>query len=139
MKRTEWFFFFASSALLLLLASGCGGQREPVPETIRRESDRVYVLHAYMEGYLGSGGEIDGQWNPDLVARKGETVSIYLINGENMVHDVALEKHGLRSELVFRKGESLAFTFEALRSDVYYCYVPGHREAGMAGRLLVED
>ena len=99
--------------------------------------DREYVLEATMLGYRGVGGEIDGVRNPTLWARPGETVRITIINGEAMVHDVVLEKLGLKSLQILDKGATTGITFKASESDTYYCSVPGHRQAGMAGRLEV--
>ena len=99
--------------------------------------DREYVLEATMLGYRGVGGEIDGVRNPTLWARTGETVRITMINGEVMVHDVVLEKLGLKSAQILDKAATTNITFKASESDTYYCSVPGHRQAGMAGRLEV--
>ncbi|MEO6236648.1 MAG: cupredoxin domain-containing protein, partial [Vicinamibacterales bacterium] len=101
--------------------------------------DREYVLEATMLGYRGIGGEIDGVRNPTLWARPGETVRITIINGEVMVHDVVLEQLGIKSPQILDKGATTSITFKASDSDTYYCSVPGHRQAGMAGRLEVSD
>ena len=90
-------------------------------------------------GIAGIGGEIDGVRNPTLWARTGEMVRITIVNGELMVHDVALEKAGVKSTQILDKGATANITFRAERSDVYYCSVPGHRLAGMEGRLDVTD
>src|SRR5687767_9379603 len=59
--------------------------------------DREYLLESTMLGYRGVGGEIDGVRNPALWARTGETVRITIVNGELMVHDIVLEKLGVKS------------------------------------------
>ena len=92
-----------------------------------------------MVGYRGVGGEIDGVRNPTLWARTGETVRITIINGELMVHDIALEKLGIKSTQILDKGATTSITFKAEQSDTYFCSVPGHRLAGMEGRLDVSD
>ena len=99
--------------------------------------DRLYVLDATMLGYRGVGGEIDGVRNPTLWARPGEIVRITMINGETMVHDIVLEKLGLKSPQILDKGTTTSITFKASESDTYYCSLPGHRQAGMEGRLEV--
>src|SRR5262245_38458122 len=101
--------------------------------------DRQYTLEATMVGYRGVGGEIDGVRNPTLWARTGETVRITIVNGELMVHDVALEKLAVKSAQILDKGATSNVTFKAEQSDTYYCSVPGHRLAGMEGRLDVSD
>lgn len=89
--------------------------------------------------FIGVGGDIDGQVNPRLTAHEGETVQINLINGEGAEHDVVIDGYGARSERVLRPGASTTFAFITDRAGEfdYFCSVPGHREAGMAGRLQV--
>jgi len=101
--------------------------------------DRTYALESTMVGYRGLGGEIDGVRNPTLWARTGETVRITITNGELMVHDIALEKLGTKSAQILDKGATTSITFKAEQSDTYFCSVPGHRLAGMEGRLDVSD
>ena len=101
--------------------------------------DREYTLESTMLGYRGIGGEIDGIRNPNLWARSGETVRITIVNGELMVHDIALEKHAVRSAQILDKGATSSVTFKVKDSDIYYCSLPGHRAAGMEGRLDVSD
>jgi putative membrane-bound dehydrogenase-like protein len=101
--------------------------------------DREYTLESTMLGYKGIGGDIDGIRNPPLWARTGETVRINIVNGELMVHDVTLEKHNVRSAQILEKGARSSVTFKARESDTYFCSLPGHRAAGMEGRLEVAD
>ncbi len=101
--------------------------------------DRHYTLVSTMLGYRGEGGEIDGIRNPTLWAVKGETVRITIVNGELMVHDVALQTLAVKSPEVLDKGAIATLTFTAKESDTYYCSIPGHRAAGMEGRFEVTD
>ena len=89
--------------------------------------------------FIGVGGDIDGQVNPQLMVHEGETVQINLINGEGAEHDVVVDQYGARSERVIGKGASTTFAFLADRTGefAYFCSVPGHREAGMEGRIRV--
>jgi putative membrane-bound dehydrogenase-like protein len=115
--------------------SSQSGQSRSTTADIQRE----YTLEATMVGYRGVGGEIDGVRNPTLWARTGETVRIRLVNGELMVHDIALEKLDVRSQQILDKGATTSITFKAEESDTYYCSLPGHRLAGMEGRLDVSE
>ena len=92
-----------------------------------------------MLGYRGVGGTIAGVRNPLLWARPGESVRITIVNGELMLHDVVLEKHNVRTLQILEKGETANITFKATESDTYFCSVPGHRAAGMEGRLDVSE
>jgi len=97
-----------------------------------------FTLEAYITGYKGVGGDIDGKVNPDLTVKPGTEVTITLINKEAMAHDIGLENAGLKSEAIMKVDETLTFTFVATASDTYYCTIPGHRQAGMLGKLIVE-
>jgi putative membrane-bound dehydrogenase-like protein len=100
---------------------------------------RSYTLEATMLGFRGVGGDIEGIRNPTLTALTGETVRITIVNGEMMVHDIAVEKLNVKSPQILDRGVSTSITFVAKASDIYYCTVPGHRAAGMEGRLDVTD
>jgi putative membrane-bound dehydrogenase-like protein len=135
-------FRFAVSLVLLLFAAAmnahAGGQGAS-GDRAKPSFDREYMLEAVMLGYRGVGGEIDGIRNPTLWARTGETVRITIVNGELMVHDIALEKLDVRSTQILDKGARTSITFKAAASDTYYCSLPGHRAAGMEGRFDVSD
>lgn len=89
--------------------------------------------------YIGAGGDIDGKVNPMLMVHEGETVQINLINGEGAEHDVVVEQYATRSDRVLGRGASstVSFTADKAGEFVYFCSVPGHREAGMEGRIQV--
>jgi putative membrane-bound dehydrogenase-like protein len=123
--------------VLLLLACMRGdlaGQATPAARV-----DREYTLESTMLGYRGVGGDIDGIRNPTLWALTGETVRITIVNGELMVHDIALETLEVKSAEILDKGASTSLVFTARQSDTYYCTIAGHRAAGMEGRLEVTD
>src|SRR5262245_22600691 len=118
-------------ALLVVIRGGLAEQST--------RPDREFTLEASVLGYRGMGGEIDGIRNPTLFALKGETIRITIVNGELMVHDIALETLNLKSPQILDKAATTSITFKADQSDSYYCTVPGHRLAGMEGRLDVSE
>jgi putative membrane-bound dehydrogenase-like protein len=126
----------AAAAIILLICSrGDLASQAPGTATPHRE----YILEASILGYRGVGGEIDGVRNPTLWARTGETVRITIVNGELMVHDIVIEKLDVRSTQILDKGAKATITFKATQSDTYFCSLPGHRVAGMEGRIDVSD
>jgi nitrite reductase (NO-forming) len=98
---------------------------------------KEFTLETYLSGYKGVGGDIDGEVNPDLNVNSGDTVKVTLINKENMAHDFALEKADLQSDMLMKVNERSTFTFTAEANDTYFCSVPGHRQAGMLGNVVV--
>ncbi len=93
--------------------------------------------------YTGVGGDIDGQTNPNLSANAGDTVKITLISGEGSQHDISFPDFNATSEMVVGKNNQVELTFTAngkgAGSYPYFCTVPGHRQAGMEGQLIVAD
>jgi hypothetical protein len=109
----------------------------PVPVKANKSAayNREYTLQATMLGYFGT----DGKRNPVLQANKGDMVRIQIVNGENMTHDIALEKMGLKSKTLAQKGDTTSIVFKAEESDTYFCSIPGHRAAGMVGKFEVVE
>lgn len=97
--------------------------------------DREFTLEATMLGYFAA----DGAKNPTLRAKKGERIRLKIVNGELMTHDIALEKLALKSKTILEKGAIATLVFTAQENDIYYCSVPGHRAAGMVGKLEVSE
>lgn len=95
--------------------------------------DRQYTLETTMLGYIGS----DGKRNPTLKASKGELVRIKIVNVELMTHDIALEKKAIKSKVLVEKGDTSSIVFRATANDIYFCSIPGHRAAGMVGKIEV--
>ncbi len=129
---------FTGSLALLVLFLAASDSRV-ASQTPAAKVDREYTLESSMLGYRGVGGDIEGVRNPVLWARTGETVRIVLINGELMVHDLVVEALGVRTPQILDKGAKAVITFTAKANDTYFCSVPGHRAAGMEGRIEVSD
>lgn len=91
--------------------------------------------------YIGRGGEIDGIVNPTLRVREDAVVQITLINGEGAEHDIVFPDFKAASERIVAPGASSTIVFRvgSAGSYVYFCAVPGHREAGMEGNMVVEE
>jgi nitrite reductase (NO-forming) len=89
--------------------------------------------------YMGKGGEIDGKMNPDLTAGLGDTVKITLISGEGALHNINVDELNAKSDNVTGQGNSIVLEFKADKEGTfaYYCSIPGHRQAGMEGKLIV--
>lgn len=95
--------------------------------------DQHFFLEATMLGYFDK----NGTRNPSLKANKGNRVRITMTNGETMIHDISLEKAGIKSASILEKGATTFVEFIALDDDIYFCSVPGHRAAGMFGKIQV--
>ena len=89
--------------------------------------------------YMGVGGSIEGKINPVLTAVEGQVVQLTLTNGEGAEHDIVFPDQDARSPRVTGKGAGTTIAFRAAKSGdfVYFCGVPGHRQAGMEGKFVV--
>ncbi len=89
--------------------------------------------------YIGVGGGIDGVTDPVLSASAGDTVKITLTSGDGIEHDISFPDFNAVSEHVVGKGSSVTLTFTVDKGGAfaYFCTIPGHREAGMAGTFNV--
>ncbi len=124
--------------LLTAICFQCTSETESTSDTSTM-INREYRLIAFMTGYIGSGGEIDGIRNPVLRVVKGDHVRIVMVNGETMTHDVTIEQAGVQSASIIEEGDSTSVTFVATGDDTYYCSIPGHRAAGMVGEVKMVD
>jgi nitrite reductase (NO-forming) len=127
--------------VVILLAFGVSGCR-PRPLTAHT-ADVVFTLKTgLVDGrmaFVGAGGEIEGVTNPDLTARAGEIIRLVIINGDDMLHDLAIPDLNVQSPLVTGREQAAELTFQAGEPGVYvyYCTVSGHRQAGMEGSLII--
>ena len=89
--------------------------------------------------FLGKGGDIDGKANPDLKANAGDTVKVTLISGDGAQHNIFFDAFKAKSADVIGQGSSVTLEFTPDRDGTfpYYCTIPGHRQAGMEGKLIV--
>ena len=88
--------------------------------------------------YFGKGGAIDGKINPDLPANSGDSLTINLNSGDGSEHDIFVDGIKAQSDRV-SAAKPVVFKFEAGEAGTYayYCTLPGHRQAGMEGKLIV--
>lgn len=81
----------------------------------------------------------DGTINPNITARTGDTVNITLISGDSVIHDLVLPDFNVATGQLTRKDQQVTVTFipSVPGEFTYYASIPGHREAGMMGKLIV--
>jgi nitrite reductase (NO-forming) len=89
--------------------------------------------------FVGVGGDIEGIVNPALRVAEGDVVQVGIINGDGVEHDVVFPEFKAATDRVNRKGASSVTVFRANQAGefAYFCSLPGHRQAGMEGKLVV--
>jgi nitrite reductase (NO-forming) len=91
--------------------------------------------------FIGVGGAIDGVVNPTLPVMLDNVVQVTLINGDGVLHDITFPDFNAKSEEIARKGASSVITFRVTKKGEfpYFCSLPGHRQAGMEGKIVVGE
>ena len=137
-------FFILLLAVSLLLAACTAEAPSPeVPDPGDVAVDVQYTLKTASEvgryWFIGVGGEIDGQENPILQAKVGDTVAITLVNDDGRSHDVVITEFGAATSIFGSRGqeETVVFTVDEAGTFFYFCSVGGHRRAGMEGQFIV--
>ena len=89
--------------------------------------------------FRGVGGDIDGVDNPVLKVPLNSVVQITLIDGDGSEHDISIPSFQVLSNHVIGKRASTVVVFRADTAGRYdyFCTLPGHRQAGMQGTLVV--
>jgi len=153
MKASYQIIFLLGTVLVLIL-SACTSQEnvsaavDENVESISEASDTTVVSFTLKTianngklAYLGISGEIDGIVNPDLFVQVGSDVQIILVNGDGMPHDLFLPDFDTKTDYVIKIGDQTEIEFEVGEVQpgvyVYYCTVPGHRQAGQEGKFVV--
>jgi len=128
--------------VLMFLLTACGAS-QPAVEFILDASDFAYSV-------------------PSLTVKAGETVKLTLNNVGALEHDFVIEKIDVKTKVVkdsgsdehhahgveanydlhvsAQVGETSVIQFTVAEPGTYqfFCSVPGHKEAGMVGELIVE-
>jgi len=73
----------------------------------------------------------------EIRVQAGRRVNLELVNTGRILHDLTIPALGFRA--VVQPGQRVTVGLPVVSGGEYefYCSVPGHREAGMVGRLLV--
>ena len=91
--------------------------------------------------FVGDAGAIKDKVNPDLQVAENAVVQINVINGDGAIHDLAVPQFGAKSDQITGKGSATAIVFRANKNGTfeYLCTLPGHKAAGMVGKLIVGE
>lgn len=74
----------------------------------------------------------------EIKVNKGDQVKLTLINDGKLVHDLTISE--LKVEIKAEVGQTKVHTFTASKAGTlqFVCAQPGHKEGGMAGKLIVQ-
>ncbi|HEU5101902.1 MAG TPA: cupredoxin domain-containing protein [Roseiflexaceae bacterium] len=74
----------------------------------------------------------------ELRAKVGETVALRLENQDTQSHSFDIDEFTVHTLLPAGATNLALFTASTAGTYAFYCSIPGHREAGMVGTLIVE-
>ncbi len=74
----------------------------------------------------------------ELHARVGETVALRLENSDTQAHYFDIDTLNVHVSIPTGNPALALFTPTTPGTYTFYCHVPGHREAGMVGTLVVK-
>jgi len=143
MKRKALHYTLIFMAALLMPSSAMAAAGDST--SAEYWPDVTFTLRtAVAEGklvYIGQGGTIDGKVNLTLRVELGDMVQINLINGDGALHDVVADAFSSKSDRISGQESSSVMAFRATKEGefAYWCSVPGHRAAGMEGKIVVGE
>ena len=148
--KLTWMHLGLTLLLMALVSTACSspnaaaqedGQSAIAADAATVEFKLVTTVSDGRLAFVGSGGDIDGVINPDLVVKTGDVVRVVLENGDGMGHDVLFPDFGVSAPAVMGLGDTAEVVFEIksgmVGSYAYFCTFPGHRQAGQEGRLVI--
>lgn len=116
-----------------------------VDQSVTYKPDVTITLRTSIAGgrlvFIGTTGELTDQVNPDLRVPEGAVVQINLVNDDGAVHDIAVPQFHAKSDQISGKGAATAIVFRANKNGEfeYLCTLPGHKAAGMFGKIIVGE
>jgi heme/copper-type cytochrome/quinol oxidase subunit 2 len=80
-----------------------------------------------------------GKWFSlkEISVNKGDRVRIKVTNTKG-THDFNIDEYGIREATPLGKEVVIEFTADKAGEFTYYCSMPGHRQAGQFGKLIVK-
>ncbi len=127
--------------LLGVLAGAMGGYvlHSPAAASTGTGVTDVFHLQVYDYYFMGVGGTINMVKNPALNVSVGDQVTITMTDEVADTHNLHVDGYNVQSADMSTPGASSSVTFVANQQGTfaYYCAIPGHREMGMQGNLVV--
>jgi uncharacterized cupredoxin-like copper-binding protein len=74
----------------------------------------------------------------ELTVRNGNNMLIIIKNSDASVHTFTINEIGVNVENPASRTSLAAFKADKVGTYIFYCAIPGHREAGMEGKITVQ-
>ncbi|MDO8565862.1 MAG: cupredoxin domain-containing protein [Candidatus Moranbacteria bacterium] len=81
-----------------------------------------------------------GKWFSlkEINVKKGDVVRIKVTNIKGS-HDFNIDEYGVKKATPLNQEAIIEFTADKVGEFTYYCSMPGHRQAGQFGKLIVKE
>lgn len=77
-------------------------------------------------------------FSPNTIrVKQGETIKLRLVSSDSP-HTFTIDELNVNQQFTFGKDADAVFTANKKGTFQFYCAVPGHKESGMIGTLIVE-
>lgn len=141
MNRGALALVIAIPLVLGVFAGAVGGYLMHTPSAASAATGQQVTFNLQVHDYYfeGVGGTIANITNPQLNVSVGDHVTIVITDEVADTHNLYVEGYNVQSANVAGAGSSASVSFVADQQGTfaYYCAIPGHRELGMEGSLVV--
>lgn len=143
--RAFLLYVFTFCSLVGLGAPAMANHPSGTATNVKYVPDVVFTLRTDIADgklvYISEAGPTKGQVNPDIRVAEDTVVQINIVNGDGALHDFGIPDFDVKSDQISGKGAATAIVFRANKSGVfeYLCTLPGHKAAGMFGKVIVGD
>lgn len=131
--------FYAAIATLVL--AGIFGKglldRQNKPSLQNTTNSNPERNAAFKQGYTTVRGFNYGFSPKTITVKQGETVKLNLVS-EDSPHTFTIDELSVNQQFTYGKDATVMFTASEKGTFQFYCSVPGHKEGGMIGTLIVE-
>ena len=131
--------FWVSVAVIIGIIGGVilNSQTKTSPQTVNKQTDINPSKTSVPEGFSLVKGYNLG-FNPNTIrVKRGETVKLRLVSDDSP-HTFTIDELNVNQQFTFGKDADVIFTADKKGTFQFYCGVPGHKEDGMIGTLIVE-
>ncbi len=131
--------FWVIIALLILLGIFGRGIFNPQPKNIPQLGTETPAQNSSssMAGTITVKGFNSGFSPKTITVKQGDMVMLNLVSDDSP-HTFTIDELNINQQFTYGKDASVMFTASKKGTFQFYCVVPGHKEAGMVGSLIIE-
>lgn len=137
MNKNVIFYAF----IVILILTGIFGKgfldRQNKPSVSKTVNSNSEQNAAFKQGFMTVRGFNYGFSPKKITVKLGETVKLNLVSDDSP-HTFTIDDLGIDQQFTYGKDTQTTFTAREKGVFQFYCAVPGHKENGMVGTLVIE-